>query len=539
MTWAVFVLALLGGIATVRSHVSQEDIGYEKMWEDSPKNVEWDCWQQPKLPQWLSGSFILPSVAQFSMGGLEFQGVLDGYGKLHRFQLSDGQVCFRAQMMLTDFYNQSVKTGTVPPAMLFEETKPPRTNCHLPLCNIRGANDNTFVNTILIGGEYSTWTDSTIASALDPYTLSVQGGYAWSDNLMMDHPGHLGALASAHPLRRQQGKGDWVSLQINPAMVPKVGLGAYVDVLTISDSDPHKRKKLTSSKKLPAAPYFHSFGVTDDYVVLPYTPMTFELFSGMENKPMIDAFAQTHPLATTFRAYPFAGGEPLEFTAPEPFTFNHIVNAYQNETAIVFDTNAFSDARLWITDGPARKPVQTNKTARDALRQRPGMQTIWRYALHLSGPNKGSVTSENLGGGRITEFPKININFSGKKHCFYYAQEWFHNNREFASMAVLQHNVCKGTRKYWYRSSHFPSEPFFIPRPGSEDEDDGVVVFSVTDGLSGNSSFIVADGSTMETLVEQLLPVRITFTTHGEWFNGLVGKTKSERSPALAATAFV
>merc|ERR1719440_106712 len=170
------------------------------------------------------------------MGGLEFQGVLDGYGKLHRFQMSDGQVCFKAQMMQTKYYNESMKSGTVPPAMLFEETKPPRKNCHLPMCNIQGPNDNTFVNTVLIGDEYSTWTDSTIATALDPYTLSIEGTYAWSDKLTNDHPGHMGALASAHPLRRHQGKGDWVALQINPALVPNVGLGAYVDVLTISDS---------------------------------------------------------------------------------------------------------------------------------------------------------------------------------------------------------------------------------------------------------------------------------------------------------------
>jgi len=313
--------------------------------------------------------------------------------------------------------------------------------------------------------------------------------------------------------------------------------------MTIPDAEPHKRQLLASSSKLPAAPYFHSFGVTDDYVVLPYTPLTFDLMPGMLNKPMIDSFAQAKPLATTFRAYPFAGGEPLEFVAPHPFTFNHIVNTFQNDTAIVFDTNAFSDARLWITDGPAHKRVQVNKTARDALRNNAGIQNVWRYVLHLDGPQKGTVSSESLGTkGRATEFPKINMKRSGIQNCVYYAQEWFHNDQDFASMAVLKHDTCKGTRQYWYRASSYPSEAFFVARPDGTEEDDGVLLFSVTDGITGNSSFIIADGHTMETLVEQVLPVRITFSTHGEWFGGLVGQASPHTgsTPSMEmGTAFV
>merc|ERR1712086_118235 len=504
-----------------------KDVGYEKMWQDSTVPTDWVCWEA-NLPSWLNGSFILPAVAQFGMGGLEFQGVLDGYGKLHRFQMADGQLCFRGQMMRTNFYNESIKSGTVPPAMLFQETKPPRKNCHLPTCNLRGANDNTYVNTIQLGDEVTTWTDSTVASSLDPYKLQVRGGFNWTDDLLKKHFAHVAALGSAHPLRRAQGKGDWVALQISCPMVEGVGLGGYVDIVTIGDEDPHRRKLLATSAKLDTTPYFHSFAITDDYVVLPYTPMVFDLLPGMLNKPMQDSFKQSEPLTTTLVLYPFDGGKPLTFTSPDPFTFNHIVNAYQfnnsNGSGIVFDANAFSDARLWITDGPAAKSVQVNKTARDALNG-PGIQTIWRYVLHIEGTAAGTMTGRQLGPvGRATEFPKINMKFSGLKHCIYYAQEWFHNDREFASMAVLKHDVCKGTRSYWYRASSFPSEASFIPRPGASLEDDGVVVFSVTDGVTGQSSFVVADGRTMETIVQQELPTRITFTTHGEWFEGLVGR---------------
>ena len=42
--------------------------------------VDWKCWSPTdlggKVPAWLKGSFILPTVGQFSFAGKAFQGVL-------------------------------------------------------------------------------------------------------------------------------------------------------------------------------------------------------------------------------------------------------------------------------------------------------------------------------------------------------------------------------------------------------------------------------------------------------------------------------
>jgi len=118
------------------------------------------------------------------------------------------------------------------------------------------------------------------------------------------------------------------------------------------------------------------------------------------------------------------------------------------------------------------------------------------------------------------------MEYSTLSFCIYYAIESFHNDREYASQAILKHNICTGERSYWYKPSHFPTEPFFIPRqkgtaPGSED--DGVVTFAVTDGTTGDSYLLVVDGKDFsKTLVEQKLSMRVTFATHGEWFEGMV-----------------
>merc|ERR1711907_371266 len=158
-----------------------EDIGYEELFEDSIKPVPWTCWDNAGLPSWLNGSFIIPSVGQFSFGGRKFKGTLDGFGKLHRFQLAGQQICERANMMLTGFYNTSMKEGTIAPGMLFDETEPPRPPCNVsdpsapkyPSCNVKAPNDNTFVNTIKLGQEYLTITDSVYADHVDPSAAQV------------------------------------------------------------------------------------------------------------------------------------------------------------------------------------------------------------------------------------------------------------------------------------------------------------------------------------------------------------------------------
>jgi len=257
---------------------------------------------------------------------------------------------------------------------------------------------------------------------------------------------------------------------------------------------------------------------------------------------MEDSFSKTDPTATHFVAYPFDGSDPLVFPAPRPFTYNHLVNAYQNQSAIVFDVVSFQDASLFLTSGAAHVGVQVNKTARDALRD--SIQQVWRYVLHLDGPLKGNVTDERISlPGRAVEFPKINMKYSTKPHCIYYGQEWFHNDLEFGSMAVLKHDMCKGTRQYWYKPSTFPSEATFIARPGASNEDDGILVFAVTYGITGTSALVVVDGETMKTVVEQPTPMPISFATHGEWFDGLVGSSSpdlhSSSIPPISTSQFV
>lgn len=65
--------------------------------------------------------------------------------------------------------------------------------------------------------------------------------------------------------------------------------------------------------------------------------------------------------------------------------------------------------------------------------------------------------------------------------------------------------------KMWRKENHTPSEPIFVPRPGAEEEDDGVLLSVVLDEVKGRSSMVVVDAKEMKEVgraeMEGVFPV--------------------------------
>lgn len=87
-------------------------------------------------------------------------------------------------------------------------------------------------------------------------------------------------------------------------------------------------------------------------------------------------------------------------------------------------------------------------------------------------------------------------------------------------MAVLKHDMCKGTRNYWSKVHQYPSEPFFVPLKNNtypEHEDEGLLVFVVLNGNRGKSDFVILDAKTFNEMAVIELPDHIPFLAHGQF----------------------
>ena len=65
--------------------------------------------------------------------------------------------------------------------------------------------------------------------------------------------------------------------------------------------------------------------------------------------------------------------------------------------------------------------------------------------------------------------------------------------------------------------NHYTGEPFFIPRPGAELEDDGVLLVTVMNGLTESTYLLLLDGLTFETTAMAHLPEFIPMSIHATW----------------------
>merc|ERR1712126_9357 len=117
------------------------------------------------------------------------------------------------------------------------------------------------------------------------------------------------------------------------------------------------------------------------------------------------------------------------------------------------------------------------------------------------------------------DFPLINPEYERRSYCFVYGQAMVEYYRQY----LVKKNICDSTQdKVWYKENHYNSEPYFIPRPGSTQEDDGVLLVIVLDGSTSLSYLLLLDGLTFETLTLAWLPDYIPFTAHGSWFPQIV-----------------
>lgn len=74
-----------------------------------------------------------------------------------------------------------------------------------------------------------------------------------------------------------------------------------------------------------------------------------------------------------------------------------------------------------------------------------------------------------------------------------------------------------GGQKVWGIRGYTPSEPIFVPRPGGEAEDDGVVLSVVLDESRGRSMLIVLDARDMKECARAEMETVFPIGFHGVW----------------------
>ncbi|XP_012782431.2 carotenoid-cleaving dioxygenase, mitochondrial [Ochotona princeps] len=496
-----------------------------------------------QFPEWLSGYLLRIGPGKFEFGKDQYNHWFDGMALLHQFRMEKGTVTYRSKFLQSDAYKANSaqnrimvsEFGTLalpdPCKNVFErfmsKFEPPATT------------DNTNVNYVQYKGDYYVSTETNFMNKVDVETLEKTEKVDWSKFIAVNgataHP-HYDSDGTAYNMGNSYGpKGSCYNvIQVPPA---KVDLGETIHGAKVICS-------IASSEAMKPS-YYHSFGMTSNYIIFIEQPLKMNLWkivtAKIRGKAISDGISWEPQYNTRFHVVDKSTGQLLPGRYySQPFVTFHQINAFEDQGCVVIDMCCEDDGRNLdvyrlqnlrkagegldqVYNSAARAfprrfvlPLNISVDAPEGENLSPLSYSSARAVKQADG--KIWCSHENLhhkdleeeGG---IEFPQINYGkFSGKKYQFFYGCGF----RHLVGDSLIKVDVVNKTLKVWRKDGFYPSEPVFVPIPGANEEDDGVVLSVVITPNQKESNFLlVLDAKNFEELGRAEVPVQMPYGFHG------------------------
>ncbi|KIK63398.1 hypothetical protein GYMLUDRAFT_83894 [Collybiopsis luxurians FD-317 M1] len=271
--------------------------------------------------------------------------------------------------------------------------------------------------------------------------------------------------------------------------------------------------------------YLHSFAMTSKYVVLAIWQAHIAGYglSILYNQNIAQAIEKWKPNVDSlfYVIDKKNGGVIAKYKTPAFFCF-HQINAYDDPTSddIIIDMSVYEDHSVIhsLYLDKLRTPFAKNS---EGLIGRPR-----RFRL----PAVTSSTADSIAQAEVMftlppsesiELPTINPAFSHRPYRFAYGiNESYTPGQEhsFADRIVkLDMQNAEERHRFWGVPGYTPSEPVFVPRPGSKAEDDGVILSVVLDGNRGKSMLVILDAQSMKECARAEMETVFPIGFHGIW----------------------
>ncbi|TWU72035.1 hypothetical protein ED733_001418 [Metarhizium rileyi] len=370
-------------------------------------------------------------------------------------------------------------------------------------------------------------TDNSSLQKVDPRTLEPLE----SAKQQQLHPKLKGPLSCAHA-QRDPVTGDIFNFNVD------LGIAATYRVFRVNaESGTTDILATISEQELPAA-YIHSFFLTENYVIL-CVPSSHFGWNGLKilwERNLLDAI---QPFDNTARCKwlvvdrRHGRGVVARFSTPASFFF-HSVNAFEEKlkgdngkevTNIYLDQVEYVNTDIMYMlyyDILMNRNEEAVEDMEKHEKHRTTQPKLVRYkfalpALSQSRKGEYSLTAERvfaIPGPHAGEMPIINPSRAGKSHKYVYGV--CSRGVGFWMDAIVKTNIETRDALIWSGPiGHTPGEPVFVPRPGSTDEDDGVILTIVLDGSAQTSYLLCLDAKSLAELGRAETNFPIPLGLHG------------------------
>ena len=268
-------------------------------------------------------------------------------------------------------------------------------------------------------------------------------------------------------------------------------------------------------------PYYHSFGMTENYFILVENPLFMPsvlvmAFRKITKLTMGDLMREDKSKPVAISVIDRRTGQLKQrYLAQHFFVFHHC-NAYEDGSDIVMDLCAFEDATI------VQECYLENLKSNGFSAMNRSLAELRRYRLSCVDTPRGKDPIKlptNINGADYDliysglEFPRINyLKYNGQSYRYAYGIS------NLLSETLVKVNVDTKESYEWKEECTSPSEPVFLPAHDAQDEDDGVVVSIVTGAKEKKSFLLVLDGKTFKEIARAEVSETIKPSFHGDFF---------------------
>lgn len=481
-----------------------------------------------KMPEWLKGSLIRVGPGKFEEDDFSFNHWQDGMAVMYKFCITPGgNVTFRQRFLQSDAYRKLRSTKRPVYTEFGTRSYPdPSKNIFsrmLSSFDMSSVTDNASSNVLVLSGEVFVTSETFFLRRIDPVTLETRekidlhkltGVNFISSHPITDHDGvtyNVGTSFATGP--------KYVVVRIPPT---NDGKGA--------SSDPWSNARVLStisSSWKASMSYQHSFALSENYIVLLEQPFLISILKLATSQAKGRSLAQCldwHPHEKIrFIVLDKHTGQVVstQYISQEIFFVLHNVNCYEVKNQLVLDLIAYPSPeiinKLYIDkmrtgdfgrngDHPKLKrfvlPLIDDMQSLEVNKELVEVPGCSASAVRIHDNQLGdyiSLESQEIGEEGI-DMPMVNPAVRSRPYRYMWGCGGW--EKAFFKGAIGKIDVETGECWAWRGSLDTVStEAVFVPRPGGQDEDDGVLLFStVSTHPDERDAFVVLDAKTMQEI---------------------------------------
>ncbi|MFH7024846.1 MAG: carotenoid oxygenase family protein [Heteroscytonema crispum UTEX LB 1556] len=450
--------------------------GYESLTQEFDYSID-DI--EGQIPPELQGTLFRNGPGLLDVNGQKIHHPFDGDGMISRITFSNGRAHFRNRFVRTTGYLEEQKAGKILYRGVFGTQKPGGW-----LANILDVKLKNIANTNVIywGNKLLALWEAAEPHRLDPQTLETLGREYFNGVLSE------GEAFGAHPRfdpssNLDNGAPSLVNFSIKP------GLSTTITIFELNPAGEVVRKHAHS---VPGFCFIHDFVITANYCIFFQNPVAFNPIPfalGMRSAGECIKFQPNQPTRVII-----IPRNPTPLKSPLTKGGDRGVKILETHSGFVFHhTNAFEQGDEIIIDSICYESLPEVEPESD-FRQvnfealKPGQ--LWRFYLNL----QDKTVRRDLIESRCCEFPSIHPDKEARPYRYLYMGAAHAETGNAPLQAFLKVDLESGERQLWSAAPRgFASEPIFVPRPNSQEEDDGWVLALVYDSAHHRSDVVILD----------------------------------------------